>query len=44
MVLDAGFYSDDAEESAAVAKLIGKSAAARGYMPDSGDGNLTVIR
>ncbi|XP_048002909.1 gelsolin, cytoplasmic-like [Leguminivora glycinivorella] len=41
--LDAGYYSGDAEESAASAKLIGKSAAARGYMPDLGAGNLEAV-
>lgn len=41
---DAGYYSGDADESAAAAKQIGKSAAARGYMPDNGDGTLTVTR
>ncbi|KAL4718104.1 hypothetical protein ACJJTC_002396 [Scirpophaga incertulas] len=41
---DAGYFSADAEESASAARLIGKSAAARGYMPDSGDGTLAVTR
>ncbi|XP_060808201.1 gelsolin-like isoform X1 [Amyelois transitella] len=41
---DAGYYSGDAEESAAAAKQIGKSASARGYMPDQGEGSLTVTR
>ncbi|XP_063372054.1 gelsolin, cytoplasmic-like [Cydia amplana] len=40
---DAGYYSGDAEESAATAKLIGKSAAARGYMPDLGAGSLEAV-
>ncbi|CAK1553167.1 unnamed protein product [Leptosia nina] len=42
--LDAGYYSNDADEAATVAKYIGKSAAARGYMPDDGSGHLTVFR
>nr|XP_049695745.1 gelsolin, cytoplasmic-like [Helicoverpa armigera] len=41
---DAGYFSEDAEHSAQAAKQIGKSAAARGYMPDQGDGSLTVTR
>ncbi|XP_073966163.1 gelsolin, cytoplasmic-like [Choristoneura fumiferana] len=41
---DAGYFSGDAEESAAVARFIGKSASARGYMPDEGEGTLTVTR
>ncbi|XP_075990062.1 gelsolin, cytoplasmic-like [Anticarsia gemmatalis] len=41
---DAGYFSEDAEQVATTAKLIGKSAAARGYMPDSGDGSLTITR
>ncbi|XP_045541241.1 gelsolin [Papilio machaon] len=41
---DAGYFSGDAEESSAVGKLIGKSASARGYMPDTGEGIYTVIR
>ncbi|XP_053622760.1 gelsolin, cytoplasmic-like [Plodia interpunctella] len=41
---DAGYYSGDADEAAASAKQIGKSASARGYMPDQGDGTLTVTR
>ncbi|XP_041983743.1 gelsolin-like [Aricia agestis] len=42
--IDSGYFSCDAEESLAQAKYIGKSAAARGYMPDGGAGALTVIR
>ncbi|XP_072947021.1 gelsolin-like [Epargyreus clarus] len=42
--IDAGYYSADADEVATTAKIIGKSAAARGYMPDAGDGSLTVTR
>ncbi|CAH0404162.1 unnamed protein product [Chilo suppressalis] len=41
---DAGYFSADAEESQAAAKQIGKSAAARGFMPDNGEGTLTVTR
>ncbi|KAJ8706798.1 hypothetical protein PYW07_012876 [Mythimna separata] len=41
---DAGYYSEDAEHSAQAAKQIGKSAAARGYMPDQGNGSLTITR
>ncbi|XP_026724506.1 gelsolin, cytoplasmic-like [Trichoplusia ni] len=41
---DAGYFSEDAEKSASTAKQIGKSAAARGYMPDQGDGSYTVTR
>ncbi|VVC98888.1 unnamed protein product [Leptidea sinapis] len=41
---DAGYFSGDAEESANIAKYIGKSASARGYMPDDGSGQLTVFR
>ncbi|KAJ8705038.1 hypothetical protein PYW08_012358 [Mythimna loreyi] len=41
---DAGYYSEDAEHSAQAAKQIGKSAAARGYMPDQGEGTLTITR
>ncbi|GBP88363.1 Gelsolin, cytoplasmic [Eumeta japonica] len=42
--IDAGYYSGDSEAAASSAKLIGKSAAARGYMPDAGDGELVVYR
>ncbi|XP_059047290.1 gelsolin, cytoplasmic-like [Achroia grisella] len=42
--IDGGYYSGDADESAAAAKQIGKSASARGYMPDNGEGSLTVTR
>ncbi|XP_038221359.1 gelsolin, cytoplasmic-like [Zerene cesonia] len=41
---DAGYFSSDADESANAAKYIGKSAAARGYMPDDGSGEITVYR
>ncbi|KAJ0184373.1 hypothetical protein K1T71_000796 [Dendrolimus kikuchii] len=41
---DAGYFSGDADESAAAAKLIGKSASARGFMPDNGEGSLVVYR
>ncbi|CAH2064698.1 unnamed protein product, partial [Iphiclides podalirius] len=41
---DAGYFSGDAEDSDAIAKFIGKSASARGYMPDDGDGSYTVTR
>ncbi|CAG9790657.1 unnamed protein product [Diatraea saccharalis] len=41
---DAGYFSGDAEESEAAAKLIGKSASARGFMPDNGGGTLAVTR
>lgn len=41
---DAGYFSEDADQVTTTAKLIGKSAAARGYMPDHGDGNLTITR
>lgn len=44
VLLDAGYFSEDAEKSASTAKQIGKSAAARGYMPDQGDGSYTVTR
>ncbi|XP_026325485.1 gelsolin-like [Hyposmocoma kahamanoa] len=40
--LDAGYASGDEPEAAAY--KIGKSAAARGYMPDKGEGNLVVTR
>ncbi|KAG6460989.1 hypothetical protein O3G_MSEX012352 [Manduca sexta] len=42
--IDAGYFSGDSEESAAAAKAIGKSAAARGFMPDDGQGSLEVTR
>ncbi|XP_028032005.1 gelsolin, cytoplasmic-like [Bombyx mandarina] len=42
--IDSGYFSGDAEESAAAARTIGKSATARGYMPDQGEGSLTVTR
>ncbi|CAK1591699.1 unnamed protein product [Parnassius mnemosyne] len=41
---DAGYFSSDADESGAAAKLIGKSATARGFMPDQGEGTFTVTR
>ncbi|XP_049884120.1 gelsolin-like [Pectinophora gossypiella] len=41
---DAGYFSSDADEAATTAYKIGKSAAARGYMPDQGDGNLAITR
>ncbi|XP_045508992.1 gelsolin, cytoplasmic-like [Colias croceus] len=41
---DVGYFSSDADESANAAKFIGKSAAARGYMPDDGSGEMTVFR
>ncbi|XP_050556662.1 gelsolin, cytoplasmic-like [Spodoptera frugiperda] len=41
---DAGYDSDDAEQNQKVAQYIGKSAAAREYMPDNGEGSLTVTR
>ncbi|KAH9635920.1 hypothetical protein HF086_002480 [Spodoptera exigua] len=41
---DAGYDSDDAEQTQKVAQYIGKSAAAREYMPDNGEGSLTVTR
>ncbi|XP_028156958.1 gelsolin-like [Ostrinia furnacalis] len=41
---DFAVYSADADESAAAAKRIGKSAAVRGYMPDHGEGSFTVTR
>ncbi|KAG6464313.1 gelsolin, cytoplasmic [Manduca sexta] len=42
--IDAGYFSGDSEESAAAAKAIGKSAAARGFMPDAGLGTLEITR
>ncbi|CAG4969852.1 unnamed protein product [Colias eurytheme] len=41
---DVGYFSSDADEPENVAKFIGKSAAARGYMPDDGSGEMTVFR
>ncbi|CAB3252220.1 unnamed protein product [Arctia plantaginis] len=41
---DAGYYSEDQEHATTAAKLIGKSAAARGYMPDQGDGKFNITR
>ncbi|CAH4033312.1 gelsolin, cytoplasmic-like [Pieris brassicae] len=41
---DAGYFSSDADESANAAKYIGKSATARGYMPDDGSGQVTIFR
>ncbi|XP_064076123.1 gelsolin-like [Vanessa tameamea] len=42
--IESGYFSGDADDSNAVAKFIGKSAAARSYMPDQGAGSLTIFR
>ncbi|XP_046976228.1 gelsolin-like [Vanessa cardui] len=42
--IESGYFSGDADDSDAVAKFIGKSAAARSYMPDQGSGSLTIFR
>ncbi|XP_045456120.1 gelsolin-like [Melitaea cinxia] len=41
---DIGYFSDEANDGEDLAKIIGKSAAARGYMPDHGSGAFTVFR
>ncbi|CAH2083726.1 unnamed protein product [Euphydryas editha] len=41
---DIGDFSDDADDTKNIAKIIGKSAAARGYMPGHGSGDLAVFR
>ncbi|XP_061381898.1 gelsolin, cytoplasmic-like isoform X1 [Danaus plexippus] len=41
--IDAGYFSGDADDVEAVARYIGKSAVARGYMP-GGDGVFTLYR
>ncbi|CAH2225434.1 jg1973, partial [Pararge aegeria aegeria] len=43
--IEAGLFSGDSDdESEAFAKFVGKSASARGYMPDEGAGELKVFR
>ncbi|XP_052746032.1 gelsolin [Bicyclus anynana] len=41
---EAGLFSDDSDDGEAFAKFVGKSAAARSYMPDEGAGDLTIFR
>ncbi|XP_045783494.1 gelsolin-like [Maniola jurtina] len=43
--IEAGLFSGDSDDDGeAFAKFVGKSASARGYMPDEGAGELTIFR
>ncbi|CAH0730871.1 unnamed protein product, partial [Brenthis ino] len=42
--IESGYYSGDADDTEALAKHIGKSAAARAYMPDEESASLTILR